>query len=93
MDASTDSDGDVEKKADEEFSNSSVEVDLDSDDIFYDGVVEEDDEFDDDEGTSWKVRRTAAKVIDTFIQAFPEKMVGFYTDLLHLIITRLSGMS
>ena len=82
-----DSDGDaVEMRMAEE----SFEADFDNDDFFDDGVDDDEDDFY-DEDTSWKVRRTAAKVIDILIQAFPEKLADFYTDLLHLIIARISG--
>ncbi|KAL5964650.1 Cullin-associated NEDD8-dissociated protein 1 [Taenia solium] len=62
------------------------------DDLNIDDDEEEDDEDEDEDvdDTSWKVRRTAAKVMETCIQAYQEKLGHYYAYFAPVLISRLS---
>lgn len=52
---------------------------------------EEDDEYSDDDDMSWKVRRAAAKCLESVIATRRELLVDFYKTVSPQIIARFKG--
>lgn len=73
-----------EDEGEEEDEDFDIDVEVDEDD---------EDEEEDDYDTSWKVRRTAAKVMETCVQAYQEKLGHYYAYFAPVLIARLSGES
>jgi len=52
---------------------------------------EEDDEYEDDDDVSWKVRRASAKCLAAILGSRPELLTTFYQEVSPVLVTQFKG--